>query len=84
MGADWVYQPDPAKASEIEVRFIAESQRRTRVEFEHRHLERYAEHADRMRTAVDAPGGAAGVLAAYAAGLAEISVSAVGSSRGKA
>jgi uncharacterized protein YndB with AHSA1/START domain len=69
IGAGWVYEPDPSKASEIEVRFLAESQRRTRIEFEHRHLERYGEQAERMRSILDAPGGAAGVLRAYAARL---------------
>ena len=69
VGPDWAYEPDPAKASEIEVRFLAESQQRTRIEFEHRHLERYAEQAERMRAILDAPAGAAGVLRAYVAGL---------------
>jgi hypothetical protein len=71
IGAGWMYEPDPAMASEIEVRFLAESQHRTRIEFEHRHLERYGEHAERMRSVLDAPGGAAGVLQAYAARLGE-------------
>jgi uncharacterized protein YndB with AHSA1/START domain len=71
VGPSWVYEPDPAKASEIEVRFLAESQQRTRIEFEHRHLERYAEQAEHMRAILDAPGGAAGVLRAYVAGLEE-------------
>jgi DNA-binding transcriptional ArsR family regulator/uncharacterized protein YndB with AHSA1/START domain len=71
VGPGWVYEPDPAKASEIEVRFLAESQQRTRIEFEHRHLERYAEQAEHMRAILDAPAGAAGVLRAYVAGLEE-------------
>jgi DNA-binding transcriptional ArsR family regulator/uncharacterized protein YndB with AHSA1/START domain len=65
----WTYEPDPARASEFEVRFIAESGRRTRVELEHRHLERYGERAGRMRSILDAPGGAADVLASYVAAL---------------
>jgi DNA-binding transcriptional ArsR family regulator len=72
IGAGWVYEPDPAKASEIEVRFLAESQQRTRVEFEHRHLERYGAQTERMRSILDGPGGAAGVLQAYAARLGEV------------
>jgi len=71
IGAGWVYEPDPTRASEIEVRFLAESQHRTRIEFEHRHLERYGEQAERMRSVLDAPEGAAGILRAYAARLAE-------------
>jgi DNA-binding transcriptional ArsR family regulator/uncharacterized protein YndB with AHSA1/START domain len=69
IGPDWTYEPDPARASEIEVRFIAESGRRTRVELEHRHLERYGNQAERMRSILDAPRGAADVLATYAAAL---------------
>jgi DNA-binding transcriptional ArsR family regulator len=71
IGPGWVYEPDRTRASEIEVRFLAESQHRTRVEFEHRHLERYGEHAERMRRVLDAPDGASGVLWAYAARLGE-------------
>jgi DNA-binding transcriptional ArsR family regulator/uncharacterized protein YndB with AHSA1/START domain len=71
MGTGWTYEPDPARGSEIEVRFLAETPQRTRVEFEHRHLERYGAQAERMRAAVDAPSGAAGVVQAYAACLSE-------------
>jgi DNA-binding transcriptional ArsR family regulator/uncharacterized protein YndB with AHSA1/START domain len=71
IGPGWGYEPDPTKASEIEVRFLAESPQRTRVEFEHRHLERYGEQAERLRSILDAPDGAAGVLRAYAAQLGE-------------
>src|SRR5262249_46439613 len=76
VGAGWVYEPDPTPASEIGVRFLAESPPRTRVEFEHRHLERYAEQAERMRAVLDAPEAAAGVLRAYAARLGEAPVEA--------
>jgi uncharacterized protein YndB with AHSA1/START domain len=76
VGAGWVYEPDPTKSSEIEVRFLAESQDRTRVEFEHRHLERYGEQAERMRSAIDAPDGAAGVVRAYAARIGEVTAEA--------
>ena len=72
IGSSWIYEPDPTKASEVEVRFLAESQHRTRIEFEHRHLERYGEQAERMRSILDAPGGAIGVLQAYAARLGEV------------
>ncbi len=67
VGPGWAYEPDPAKASEIEVRFLAESQQRTHIEFEHRHLERYGEQAERMRAILDSPTGAAGALQAYVA-----------------
>jgi uncharacterized protein YndB with AHSA1/START domain len=51
----WVYEPDPARASQVEVRFIADASRqRTRIQFEHRRLERYAEQTERMRSVLDA------------------------------
>jgi uncharacterized protein YndB with AHSA1/START domain len=37
----WQVETDPAKTSEVEVTFIALAQNRTRVEIEHRHLDRH-------------------------------------------
>jgi uncharacterized protein YndB with AHSA1/START domain len=61
---DWTYEPDPARGSEVEVTFTPEGPHLTRVDFVHRHLERYAAQADRMRRILDGKGGEP--LAAFA------------------
>lgn len=63
---DWRYEPDLARASEVEVRFTPEPGGRTRVDLEHRHLERHGAGAAGMRSAVDSPNGWPGILALYA------------------
>jgi uncharacterized protein YndB with AHSA1/START domain len=52
--ADW--QPDPSVKTEIEVRFIAEGEDATRVELEHRRLDRYGARRDEMRNIFDKEG----------------------------
>lgn len=41
IGPTWEVETEPANTSEVEVRFVAESPDRTRVELEHRHLDRH-------------------------------------------
>ncbi len=53
----WTIEGDPARTSEVEVRFISEEPNRTRVELEHRHLERHGEGWEGMRDAVTSSGG---------------------------
>jgi uncharacterized protein YndB with AHSA1/START domain len=53
----WELEPDPAKASEVEVSFHSEGPDRTRVVLEHRHLDRHGEGWESMRDSVGSPGG---------------------------
>ena len=62
----WHYDPDPAHASEVEVRFVAEGPSQTRVELEHRGFDRHGAGADGVRGGVDAPTGWTYVLELFA------------------
>lgn len=64
---DWGYDPDSAHASEIEVHFLVEAPDRTRVELEHRALDRHGAGAEGVRTGVSSPGGWPGLLERYSA-----------------
>ncbi|TWP37900.1 SRPBCC family protein [Leekyejoonella antrihumi] len=67
IGPQWQLEADPANTSEVEVRFIAETPGRTRVELEHRNIDR---HGSGWQGITDAIGGDAGwplYLSRYAA-----------------
>jgi uncharacterized protein YndB with AHSA1/START domain len=66
----WQIETDPAKTSEVEVRFSAETSDRTRVELEHRHLERHGEGWQQLRESVGGEGGWPGCLRKFAERLA--------------
>jgi uncharacterized protein YndB with AHSA1/START domain len=53
----WQIEPDLAKTSEVEVRFVPEAPDRTRVELEHRNLERHGEGWEGVRAGVAGDGG---------------------------
>jgi uncharacterized protein YndB with AHSA1/START domain len=65
INGEWKYDPDPEHASEIEVRFTAEGAERTRVELEHRHLERLV-YGQALRDGIGEGGGWGSVLAHFA------------------
>jgi uncharacterized protein YndB with AHSA1/START domain len=64
ISADWA--SDPSIGSEVDVRFVAESPTRTRVELEHRGLEHFGDRGEEMRTTFDSDGGWNGLLARFA------------------
>jgi uncharacterized protein YndB with AHSA1/START domain len=53
----WQIESDPEKTSEVEVRFISETSERTRVELEHRNLDRHGEGWESERDGVAGEGG---------------------------
>jgi uncharacterized protein YndB with AHSA1/START domain len=48
----WRLETDPENSSEVEVRFVAETPQRTRVELEHRHLDRHGPGWEAVRDGV--------------------------------
>jgi uncharacterized protein YndB with AHSA1/START domain len=62
----WQIESDPDKASEVEVRFTAEGADRTRVELEHRNLDRHGVGWETVREGVDSEGGWPLYLSRYA------------------
>lgn len=67
---DWAYDPDPAKASEVEIRFVPVGPDTTRVELEHTHFERHGDGADSVRDGVGDPRGYELCLSRYVAAVA--------------
>jgi hypothetical protein len=63
LNAAWEYEPD--FNTELEIRFIAEGPNETRVELEHRDMEKFGDKAAEIRASFDSPEGWNGALAAY-------------------
>jgi len=62
--ADWRY--DLTLQTEVEVTFVAEGRGRTRLQLEHRYLDRYRDQAGMMRSIFDSEGGWTGILVRFA------------------
>ena len=63
---DWRFDPDPAHASEIEVRFHADGPEQTTVEVEHRQFDRLVGGEGVYNAIEHGGGGWVALLAAYA------------------
>ena len=63
----WQVETDAARTSEVEVRFTAETPDRTRIELEHRNLDRHGEGWEGVREGVDDEAGWPLYLERYAA-----------------
>ena len=63
INAEWKF--DPSLVTEVEIRFIAE-QGATRIELEHRDLEKFGDKEAAVRNAIDSPGGWQGLLESFA------------------
>ena len=63
----WQIETDPENTSEVEVRFVAETPQRTRVELEHRNIDRHGPGWEAVTDGVDGDAGWPLYLARYAA-----------------
>jgi uncharacterized protein YndB with AHSA1/START domain len=66
IGPTWQLETDPANTSEVEVRFIGEAADSTRVEIEHRHLDRHGPGWEAVHGGVDSEQGWSLYLERYA------------------
>lgn len=69
ISAEFAYDPD--LLTEVELRFIPEAERVTRVELEHRNLERFGDKAPAVVQSIDGPNGWRRVLELYAEAASE-------------
>jgi uncharacterized protein YndB with AHSA1/START domain len=65
INSDWRF--DPSVASEVDVRFTELAANLTRVELEHRHLERLGPKFEEMRAAFESPNGWGAIMGLFAA-----------------
>ena len=68
INTQWQLETDLEKTSEVEVRFIAEAPDRTRVELEHRNLDRHGEGWEPMRDSIGSSDGWSELLQLFAEG----------------
>ena len=66
VSVQWRLETDPDKTSDVEVRFVELDGDHTRVELEHRNIERHGPGWEEMRDAVGSPGGWPAGMRAFA------------------
>lgn len=64
INAEWRF--DPSLVTEVEIRFTPEGPNTTRVDLDHRNLDRFGAKAAETRASLDSDGGWIGLLKAYA------------------
>ena len=62
---DATFSYDPALVTEVEARFAPEGERRTRIDFEHRNLDRFGARAAETAASLDSEGGWSGSFRLY-------------------
>ena len=67
LGPDYKYDPDPGKASRVEVSFHDEGNGKTRVELVHSQLDRHGAGWEALRDGVGSQGGWGGIMDGFAA-----------------
>lgn len=72
LDATYVYDPDPSKASRVEVTFHDEGNGRTRVELVHSQLDRHGAGWEKLREGVGSAGGWPGILDKFASTAAAV------------
>jgi uncharacterized protein YndB with AHSA1/START domain len=72
----WAYDPDPEKASRVDVRFLADGDGTTRVELEHSGLDRHGSNWTAVRDGISSEGGWSALLAGFGLALSGSSDSA--------
>ena len=71
LGPDWKFDPDMAKASEVEFRFTEDGPSATLIELTHSKLERHGEGHEQLRSMLSSPDAWEGTLAAFAGAFKE-------------
>ncbi len=72
LDATYTYDPDPAKASRVEVTFHDEGNGTTRVELVHSQLDRHGAGWEKLRDGVGGAGGWSGILGGFASAAAAV------------